>query len=381
MRILFVVSGLGLGGAEKQVVLLSREMSARGHRVCIFTLNHRNARIGDLDDVPVEIVLEQKRAALDPTVLFRLRRRIKTWKPDVVHGFLFDGNVYSRIAALGVPAVVLSSERSDNYVLSLAQRLGNRLTRTFADGVVANSRAGADFASRTQHIPAEHCSVVWNGIDLAEVDARMRTARQSETPAAAQIWPGEGIRRVCMVGSIKPAKDYPLALLAMRRLADRDPSWRFICVGGKLFNETSEEQSRVFAEFGRLGLDKVLSFVGPRPDALEIIGTSDVLLMTSRREGFPNVVLEAMACGTPVASTDYSDVKQILPNRWQVAQDRDADLLADIVERCMAERDRVAASQRQWVETNGTIAASTSSLLALYERYLQPVAHALTRAG
>lgn len=381
MRVLFVVSGLGIGGAEKQVVLLTRELAARGHRVCIFALNRRDARVGELGGVSVEVTIEQKRTAFDVRVIRRLRRLIREWKPDVVHGFLYDGNIYSRLAAIGIPVIVLSSERSDNYLLSTTQRLGNRLTRMLADGVIANSNAGADFAARTQHFAAEHCSVVWNGIDLADVDARMDTARRRDTPVAAQIWPGVNIRRLCMVGSVKPAKDYPLALRVMRHLADRDPSWRFICVGGKLFNETSDEESKVLAEFQRLGLDQVLKFVGPRSDALEIIGTSDALLMTSQREGFPNVVLEAMACGTPVASTDYSDVKQILPNRWQVAQERDPGCLADIVERCLAERNWVVTAQRRWVESNGTIAASASRLLTLYERYLRPVSPALTRIG
>jgi len=381
MRVLFVVSGLGLGGAEKQVVLLSREIVSRHHQVCIFTLNHRSARVGDLDNVPVQVILEQKRYAIDLRVLFRLRSIVKKWKPDVVHGFLFDGNIYSRLAAMGLQSLVLSSERSDNYVLTVAQRLANRLTRSLVDGVVANTRAGADFASRTQYIPTECCSVVWNGIDLSEVDARMLAARQQTNTVAEQVWMGSGLRRLCVVGSIKPAKDYPLALRVMRCLSDRDSSWRFICVGDKLFNATDEERSRVLIDCERLGLDRVVSFVGPRADALEMIGSSDVLLVTSRREGFPNVVLEGMACGTPVVSTDYSDVRQILPNRWQVAASRDPEHLADIAERCIKEHDHVAASQRAWVELNGTIAASASTLLSIYDRHMRSVSQPQVHGG
>lgn len=366
MRLLFVISGLATGGAERQVVLLSRELTRNGHAVCIYALNRETSRHAELLGSGVEVVFDQKRLRIDPAVLKRLRAKIAHWRPDIVHGFLYDGNLYSRIASLGLDLPVIGSERSDNYALSLAQRIGYRMTSWMCDGVVANTAAGSAFAARTQHIADSHCHVVWNGIDLMEVDARMLTA----SAVCDEIWPGRELRKVCMVGAIKNAKDYPLALRTMRSLIDISADWRLVCVGDELTDARSDEKSIVIQECSRLGLDEFVRFVGRRQDVIEIMHSADVLLVTSNREGFPNVVLEAMACGTPVVSTDYSDIRRILPHQWQVVSERDPDKLAAGVLRCFAEREQVARDQRQWVEANATMARSLQTMLDVYGMYL-----------
>lgn len=365
MRILFVISGLAAGGAERQVVLLSRQLQRQGHEALIYALNHETTRQPELQGSRVEVVFDQKRVRVDPCVLRRLRAKISQWKPDLVHGFLYDGNMYSRIASFGTGLPVLGSERSDNYVLSSTQRLGYRLTSWMCTAVVANSRAGAVFACRTQHISADRCHVVWNGIDLAEVDARLKAA----SSVCDEIWPGSGLRKLCMVGAIKEAKDYPLALRTMRALIDKSSDWRMVCVGDELSDARVEEKSKAIEECIRLGLEPFVKFVGRRSDIFEIMQSADALLVTSNREGFPNVVLEAMACRTPVVSTEYSDIRRILPLSWQVVGERDPEQLSNGVLRCFAEREQVIRAQRDWVEANATMTASMNAMLEVYRRY------------
>jgi glycosyltransferase involved in cell wall biosynthesis len=365
MRVLFVVSGLTLGGAERQIVLLSRELARLGHAVSIYTLTPDVTRLDELEGARVDVVVDRKRLRLDPAVLLRLRRHIAAWRPDLVHGFLYDGDVYARLAACGMGMPVLNSERNDNYGLSLLQRAGYRLTAPLCDAVIANSHAGARFARRLHRLREEDVHVVWNGIDLAEIDRRLA---RSERPAL-QIFSQAGVKRACLVGAIKPQKDYVLALRVMRRLVDADPSWRLICVGDALANGGGGYKQAVLAEHARLGLEPFVRFVGHRRDVPEIVASSDVLLVTSAHEGFPNAVLEAMACGTAVVSTEYSDVRRILPAAWQVVASRDADEIAEAVVRCHGCRQQLAAEQRRWVERHASVSASAAALLAAYSRY------------
>jgi glycosyltransferase involved in cell wall biosynthesis len=365
MRVLFVISGLGLGGAERQIVLLSRELVRLGNHVSVYTLTRVVPRMDELD-ANVNVIVDQKRRRLDFNVIRRLRQHIRCWRPDVVHGFLYDGNIYSRLAAFGLQAAVLNSERSDCYPLSLVQRVGYRLTARLCDGLVANSYSGAKFARRVHQVGNDHVHVVWNGIDLQEVDGRLSRSRQP----AKEILSGIGLKRLCMVAAIKPDKDYVLALRVVRRLVDDDPTWRLICVGDELSDATPGYKTDVLDELRRLGLEPFVTFVGHRRDVPEIIASSDLLLVTSVREGFPNVVLEGMACGTAVVSTNYSDVRRILPVARQVVDSRSEADIAKAVVGCYGIRVDIAAAQRAWVEANGIASASTAKMLGVYDEYV-----------
>jgi glycosyltransferase involved in cell wall biosynthesis len=215
--------------------------------------------------------------------------------------------------------------------------------------------------------------VVWNGIDLHEVDGRVA---RSGLPAE-RIFPGSQLKRLCMVGAIKPQKDHPLALRVMRRLVDQDPSWRLLCIGDEPLKAVRGYKARVLAERDRLQLEPFVKFVGHRRDVPEIIASSDLLLVTSLHEGFPNVVLEAMACGTAVVSTDYSDVRRILPAAEQVVGSRDEQDIAQAVVRCYPRRAEMAKAQRRWVEQHATASASAAALLAVYAQYVAPLAVAV----
>jgi glycosyltransferase involved in cell wall biosynthesis len=369
MRVLFVISELTMGGAQRQVVVLSKELARLGHQVSIYTLNRETPRSDELAGTDVDVLVDQKRQRLDIGVLSRLRRHIRRWRPDIVHGFLYDGNFYSRLAGWGTRVPVLNSERSDNYELSLVQGIGYRLTSMLCDGIVANSYTGGEFARRLHCVRQDKVSVVWNGIDLQEVDIRLARSPQP----ARQIFPGSDLKRLCMVASIQPGKDHPLALRVMQRLIDDDPFWRLICVGDEL-PKFRGYKTQVLAERARLQLEPFVEFVGQRRDVLEIIASSDLLLMTSVNEGFPNVVLEAMACGTAVVSTDYSDVRRILPFPEQVVSSRSEREIADAVVRCHRRRAELAKAQRRWVERHGAASASAAALLAVYARYVVPFA-------
>jgi glycosyltransferase involved in cell wall biosynthesis len=371
MRVLFVISSLALGGAERQIVLLSRALVRLGHCVSVYTLTRETPLLDELAATDVQVIIDQKRRKLDLAVLTRLRAHIRAWRPDIVHGFLYDGDLYSRLAAWGCRVPVLNSERNDNYALSFLQRIGYRLTSMLCDGIVANSHAGAAFARRVHRRQQNDVHVVWNGIDLQEIDARIGRSRQP----AREIAPGPGIKRLCMVGAIKPQKDYLLALRVMRRLVDQDGSWRLVCVGDELALKPSGYKCEVLAERDRLQLQSFVHFVGNRRDVPELIASSDLLLVTSLHEGFPNVVLEAMACGTAVVTTDYADVRRIVPDAVQVVSSRDPVEIAAAVVRCHGRRGELATAQRRWVEQHATAASSVAALLGVYARYVVRPAH------
>jgi glycosyltransferase involved in cell wall biosynthesis len=383
MRVLFVISDLGFHGAQKLVVELARELARSGHAAAIYTLNDHAPRAAELEGSGVEVVVDQKKSKLDRAVLARLRRKIVDFRADIVHGFLFDGDIYARIAAMGTGATVLNSERSDNYEISRTQKLAHRLTRHLVDGVVANSRSGSAFAQKLYGYRPEQMHVVWNGMRIDEFERKARSDRDYRR----EFFGDAPVRIACMIGHIKPAKDYPLALEVAAELIKLSPDWRVLFLGDSLGgtasyqvgrdSDTSDYKRMVMERYRKLGLkeDKV-KFAGARSDAPAILAQCDVQLMTSRWEGFPNVVLEGMVLGVPVVSTEYSDIKHILPRPGQVVASRSPAALARAIVDASLDRDAIAAEQKRWVRAHASIENATRELERVYTRYLRPNAHA-----
>jgi glycosyltransferase involved in cell wall biosynthesis len=377
MRVLFTISDLDLGGAQKQVVELARQLLRRGHEVAIYTLNSVVPRARDLEGSGVELVVDQKRSKLDSAVLLRLRRFITRWRPDIVHGFLFDGDIYARIAAAGTGIPVLNSERSDNYEISRTQRIAHGFTKRLVDGVVANSRSGSAFAQKLYGYDPGHMHVVWNGMRIEEFEAQAH----SGTDYKREFF-GSGEHKVaCLVGAIKPAKDYHLAIEVAARLVKIAPEWRVLFLGDSLaspvagyqagvHSDTSSYKDEVMRHFQGFRLGERVKFAGARKDAPAIVKQSDVLFVTSCREGFPNSVLEAMVLGVPVVSTDYSDIRHILPRPGQVIASRSPQALARAIIDAHLDHDAIAAEQKLWVRTHATIEKATENLERVYQRYV-----------
>ena len=158
------------------------------------------------------------------------------------------------------------------------------------------------------------------------------------------------------------------AKAGVQRLNALNPQWRVVLVGSAL-PQTQDYADRVMRAHSELGLENVAVFAGARPDAIGIVKRSAVLFSTSVHEGCPNVVLEAMAVGTPVVSTAYSDITLMLPNDWQVVRSRDASELAGAIVRADHERERVSGQQRRWLDDNATLTQSVTRLEMVYLHY------------
>ena len=374
MRVLFVVNKLIFGGAETQLIALSAELSRRGHDVAIYTLHRDNPRLGELAGTAVRVIEDQKRQKLDVALLGRLRRFIREYRPDVVQGILVDGNLHARLAAAGTGVPALNSERNDNYLWPLQHRVGVWLTRGLTAGLIANSHAGARFAQKRFKLPDANVHVVWNGIDPVAIEHHAVAA----VDLGEEFFDRRDVKIACLVGMIRPAKDYHLALAAAERLHQADSSWRVLFVGDSN-PQTDRYKSEVTAAAKPLVDRRLVAFAGLRRDVPAIIRKANVLFSTSLHEGFPNVILEAMAVGTPVISTDFSDIRSILPCDWQVVGSRDASDIAAAIVRAEGERARLAASQRSWVETHGTIAIAAERLESIFAKYIGQNHHRASR--
>jgi len=133
MRVLLAISDLALHGAQKQVVELARELDRRGHAVVVYTLNDDVPRAAELAGTGVEVVVDQKRMRLDPAVLGRLRRKIRGFRAEIVHGFLYDADIYVRIAAIGPGTEARLRELHLQVDLMPETAVGSKIAKAFEE--------------------------------------------------------------------------------------------------------------------------------------------------------------------------------------------------------------------------------------------------------
>ncbi len=217
-----------------------------------------------------------------------------------------------------------------------------------ADRVIAVSADLADLAVRLG-LPRERVRVIGNGVE-PELFRPLDRAACRRQLGLSDARSGAG-PYLLTVGTLSERKGAHLVLDAMALLAGRLPGLRYLLVGGA--GAEGAEGAALARRAERLGLADRVVFAGPRPPA-ELpawYGAADLFVLPSALEGCPNVVVEALACGTPVVATAVGSVPQLLadPEVGTIVPRRDAEAVAAAIESALArrwDRQRVSARTR-----------------------------------
>jgi len=315
-----------IGGSQRQLAMLARALTERGHEAAIVVFYTGGEIDVAREPTSPRVISLSKSARWDViTPLARLRRLLRTERPDVVYAFHPPQAVLAALLlpkktrlVFGVRAAAMEVERYDS-LSALAYALEVRLSKR-ADLIIANGHTvRADAAKRG--MPASRIAVIPNGIDT-------QTMHPDPIAGALQrrAWgiPDDAFVIGC-VARFDPMKDHPTFLAAAARFAREQPGTRFVCVGDGLapYRDALKAQAR------SLGLDDALIWAGEMDSLRNVYNAFDVATLSSAfGEGFPNVVGEAMACGVPVVATDVGDVRLIVGDLGEVVPPRNPQALA-----------------------------------------------------
>src|SRR6185295_8688093 len=204
--------------------------------------------------------------------------------------------------------------------------------------------------------------VVWNGMRVEDFERQAR----SDCYYKREFFGTGDVKVACFICAIKRSRDYHLAVDVAQQLLQRSREWRVLFLGDSLsapnsagykagvHSDTSAYKDEVMAHYRRLAIADRAIFAGARKDLPAIVKQCDALYVTSAWEGFPNSVLEAMVLGVPVVSTDYSDIKRILPEP-QVITKRDPALIAGAIVEAEQRHDEISTQQKRWVHAHASI--------------------------
>jgi glycosyltransferase involved in cell wall biosynthesis len=295
----------------------------------------------------------------------RLRRRLRGEQIDVLYSFLYPTSAIAGLAVgmrwrrldcrwvLGVRSTRLRLNWKRAPFFRLCAWLSPR-----ADLLLANSRGGLD-AHRERGFCTRSCRVVANGVDIE----RFRPSREEGARLRRELGIAADAVVVGRVGRLTAVKDYPTFLRAAARLHERHPHLRFLCVGGG-----PAAYGAWLEELGRgLGLAGCVTWAGARPDVAALYNAMDVMVSSSRSEGLPNVVAEAMACGVPCVVTDVGESAWLVGELGQAVPPGDAEALATGVEAILARPPSTAALRRRIERQLGLDRMLTATEQALSE--------------
>jgi glycosyltransferase involved in cell wall biosynthesis len=368
---MLLTSSLHYGGAERQVIELAKHLDRQRFEPSLCCLDGTRT-LFDLNPSPTPVVMARRRARFDPIPFLQVGWLLRRRSIDVLHSFLFDAEIIGRIMGwlTRVPAVIASERNSDYPPMPIRDRV-QRLTRPLVDLMIANSHAGKRHAVARLGFANHRVAVVHNGVDTERfVPADKAHARERlGIPRDAPV--------IGMFASFKPQKNHSMYFRAAMRILDRHPEARFLSVSYVPWYPwngagAGAYQTSLRTLLGELGLADRLLILTNRPDVDQLYQACDVTVLTSQREGTPNVVLESMASGVPVVATDVADNALILNDTSggavvplgddQALADRVCRLLGDPAGlRAAGARARCAAVERY------SLARWASAIATLYE--------------
>ena len=309
MKILYVITGLGLGGAEKVVTDLADQMILRGHEVKIAYLK------GDVVVKPtsekIELIclgLESEKKIIAASQKYR--QLIKQFQPDVVHAHMVHANIFTRLNRIGrkVSKLICTAHSSNEggKIRMLAYKYTNFLsdfnTNVSQNAVCEFIRSGAFTQNNLCH--------VYNGIDLDYFKNNQNKEQKENISLLA-------------VGRFNDAKDYPNLLKAITLVVQQYPNIHLNIAGD------GELRSDIETLIEQLQISDNVTLLGRRNDIPMLMQQSDFFVLPSKYEGLPTVLIEAMASEIFVIATDCGGSKEIMGDTGILVKKEDKLALAN----------------------------------------------------
>jgi glycosyltransferase involved in cell wall biosynthesis len=339
MRIALVISSLSGGGAERVLSTLAGYWARGGHDVTVVTVGSRETDVYALGAGVRRVTLDLARPSrhvVEALVrssrrVFALRRALVRLEPDVVVSFIASANVLSLLATSGTGVSVVVCERTDprRHRIGMPRAALRRLLYPRAAGLVVQTESlaswGRDLCSRVHVIP--------NFVERPHISADPGNDR--------------GGLRLMAMGSLRPEKGFDLLIEAFARIAASHPQWSLTILGD------GPERLRLDALVASARLQDRVSMPGRTSEPWRHLAAAHAFALSSRREGFPNALLEAMASGLPVVAFDCpSGPAEIIEHgrNGLLVEAGDVSRLAAALDRIMSspeERARIGESARE----------------------------------
>jgi glycosyltransferase involved in cell wall biosynthesis len=334
VRVLWLTKGLGPGGTETLLTAGATAINREEFEYAAsYVVPEKRAMVPLLERAGVAVTCLGATARSDPRWAWRLRQLLLERRTDVVHAHSPLLAAGARIVARTLPRrlrpITMSTEHNIWPAYGVPTRVLNAVTYPLD---AAHFAVSEEVRRSMPDWWRQQTETLLHGIALDAVRAH-RSERERMRRAL-------GVRAdECLavtVANYRRQKDYSTLLAAARRVRDRGTPVRFAAVGqGPL-------EAEVIAEHARSGLGDAFTLLGYRRDTLDVLAAADLFVLSSRQEGLPVALMEALALGLPVVATRVGGIPEAVTDGVEgrlVPRDRPEDL-ADAILRLVQDREQ-----------------------------------------
>jgi glycosyltransferase involved in cell wall biosynthesis len=368
MNILHIITGLNDGGAE--AVLYRLIKACKEHHHSVVSLMDTGKYGTRLEKIGVPVVcLNMPRGRVTITGLRTLWRVLTQKEHDIVQTWMYHadflGGVLARLAGVhrifwGIHNSALEPDNSKYKTIGIA-RVNGWLSRWIPTAIVCCAERARE-THRALGYASEKLIVIPNGYDLSSFKpdnaARMRLRTEWGVT--------DGMSLLGMVGRFHPVKDYENLLRAIVQLKQAKKAFRLVLVGKRL----DATNPKLVSWIKQYSLCEDILLLGQRDDVPDVMNALDIHVLSSTSEAFPNVLAEAMACGTPCVTTGVGDASLIVGDTGWVVPPRNSQALAGAIRDALEQFKNVKAWQARKAAARKRIGCyfSTETMVEAYKQ-------------
>ena len=318
MKILYVITALGVGGAEIVTINIANQIVSRGYGVTILHLREMNNLKSYIDPRVQTVTLSMTKSPVSfIKALFRASKFIKRWKPDIVHGQMFHANLFCRSLRVFLRFPVLITTEHNKYIGGRLRMVLYRITDFLTDLNTNVSKEATELFVKCKSFSENKTMSIYNGIDLE----KFFHYESKATSIREKYGINEEDFVFINVGRLTEAKNHKGLIDVFTLLVEKYKNMKLLIVGtGELENEL---QNYIRVKGG----EEFVSLAGRHFNVVDFYNASDCFVLSSTWEGFGVVLVEAMACELPVVTTDAGGCAEVVDDPQFVVPVGDLNIL------------------------------------------------------
>lgn len=360
MKIIYTITGLGIGGAEKQVIDLANILANKGNEVIICCLKGEMKIKGISNKVKIEFCNFER----NPLAGFKkMINIIKINKADVVHSHMVHANIITRLARLFIKIpTLISTAHSKNEGGWLRMR-AYQFTDFLSDILTNVSQEAVNEFIKKKAAPKNKIITVYNGIDTEKFSPNQIIRKEYRESFNVD-------KNILFIaaGRLVAAKDYPNMLHAFAKVCKDHENLKLLIIG----DGPQKEQIKILIK--NLHIEKFVFLLGIRHDVEKIINAADYFLLSSAWEGFGLVVAEAMSTEKIVIATDCGGVSEVIGNIGFICPPNDSEALYKSINNALSlsedEKSNLGALARKRIKDIYSIEETVNQWINIY-KYLK----------